>query len=203
MNTFKDKILYYGKDLLLNFSYLLVCSLIGFILMFATVDNSIQGYICSILSAINVFMYFVVVRNSYVKTGEEAMRQRNANDMDRRLMLETRVYKEIDKVKEYRPQKVWYFIIPIVAPLVILTIVSLFILIFGGNPAGVDMAIKIIYAFVYAFFFGIDTDISVYFALFALVFTIAPIFWGYYNGVNKVKAEYAQVERLKKKVDGE
>ena len=203
MNTFKDKILYYGKDLLLNFSYLLVCSVIGFILMFVTTDNTIQGYICSILSALNVFMYFVVVRNSYVKTGEEAMRQRNANDMDRRLMLETRVYKEIDKVREYRPIKVWYFIIPIIAPLVILTVVSLFILIFGGNPAGVDTAIKLIYAFVFSFFFGISTKASVYFALFALIFTIAPVLWGYYTGVNKVKAEQAQVERLKKKVDGD
>ena len=203
MNTFKDKFLYYGKDVLLNVSYLVVCSLIGFILMFAAVDNTIEGYICSILSALNIFMYVVVVRNSYVKTGEDAMRQRNANDMDRRLMLETRVYKEIDKVREYRPIKVWFFVIPLIAPLVILTIISLFILMFGGNPAGVDLAIKVIYGFVYAFFYGISKSTSVYFALLALIFVVGPVFLGYYTGVNRVRAEYAQVERLKKKVDGE
>jgi hypothetical protein len=148
-------------------------------------------------------MYVVVVRNSYVKTGEEAMRQRNANDMDRRVMLETRVYKEIDKVREYRPIKVWFFVIPLIAPLVILTIISLFILMFGGNPAGVDLAIKVIYGFVYAFFYGISKGTSVYFALFSLIFVVGPVFLGYYTGVNRVRAEYAQVERLKKKVDGE
>ena len=87
--------------------------------------------------------------------------------------------------------------------LVILTIISLFILMFGGNPVGVDMTIKVIYGFVYAFFYGISKSTSVYFALFSLIFVAGPVFLGYYTGVSRVKAEYAQVERLKKKVDGE
>lgn len=202
LNTFKKKLLYYGKDTLLNYTYVICCGILGFVLLSASMIEVFPGYVCSILSLANIALYIAVIRNAYYKTGEEAMRYKHVNDDARREMLRTREYTELYKVSEYNYKKYFIFLAPMVLPLIILLLISTGITIFGGNSGNLDAVIKIAYSFVYSFFGGINPSASVYFTLFAIPVMAGAIFLGYFGGVRKVKAEYAQVERLKEMVEG-
>ncbi len=203
MNTFREKFFYYLKDTVLNYSYILGCDIIGLLLMLVTNSDTIEGYIGAMLSAINMFLYFSVIKNAYSKTGEEAMRDKHSNDIERRDMLTSRRYRELDKVKEYNPKKIYIFIAPIVIPFVVLLTISTIIAICGGNPEGLNMVITFMYAFVFSFFVGISKNASVYFAWFAIIMLVVPLVWGYMSGVKKVRAEYAVADKVKTMVDGD
>lgn len=203
MNTFREKFFYYFKDTMLNYSYILGCDIVGLLLMLVTRSDTIEGYIGAILSAMNMFLYFAVIKNAYMKTGEEAMREKHSNDIERRDMLTTRRYRELDKVREYTPKKILIFLAPIVIPCVLLLSISTIIAIFGGNPEGLNTVITFAYAFVFSFFVGISKTASAYFAWFALAMLVAPLVYGYLSGVKKVCGEYAIAEKVKNMVDGE
>ncbi|MCQ2400079.1 MAG: hypothetical protein MJ072_06195, partial [Clostridia bacterium] len=124
MGNFKRTFLYYFKDTFLNYSYLVIADFLGFLLMSAVNDGYIEGAICSLLAMINLLLYLFIVYILYSKTGEEAMKLRHSNDIDRRHMLETRTYHEIDRTREYRPVKMLYFCLWTCLPILILTGVS-------------------------------------------------------------------------------
>ena len=203
MNTFKKKFMYYIKDILVNYVYIVVCSLIGVILCWATTDGLMEGYVCSILSVINLALYCVVIAHSYMKTGEEAMRVKHSNDLERRVMLKERYYRELDKVGEYNVGKLLVYVLPVVIPLVLLGVLAGVLAIFSVDTYTIEFILRIAYGFVYSLVFGIKAGASAYWAFFAIIIMIAPIVFGYVKGGNNVLKEYARVERIKQAIDGD
>jgi hypothetical protein len=171
--------------------------------MMVTSSDTIEGYIATILSAMNMFLYFVVIRNAYFKTGEEAMRDKHCNDIERRDMLATHRYRELDKVKEYNPKKILIFLAPIIVPFVVLMVIAFIIAVCGGDTTGIYAVIRIAYAMIFSFFMGISKTASIHFTWLGIVILIAPVVVGYMSGVNRVRNEYATAEKVKEMVDGE
>ena len=203
MNTFKQKLVYYGKDILLSYVYVIVCGLMGLILCWATTSGLMEGYVCSMLSFINMALYCVVITHSFMKTGEDAMRVKHSNDLERRAMLKERYYRELDKVSEYDVKKLSIYILAMVIPAVLLGLVAGILAIFKVDTSTVEFIIRNFYGFVYSFAFGINKNASVYWALFAIIIMTAPIVIGYLKGAKNVLNEYARIERIKQAIDGD
>ena len=203
MNTFKKKLIYYGKDILLTYVYVIVCSLIGIILSWATVAGLMEGFVCAMLSVVNMALYFIVITHSFMKTAEDAMRVKHSNDLERRTMLKERYYRELDKVSEYNPRKLIVYILPMIIPIVLLLVVAGILALCNVSTYAIEVMLKILYGFIYSFAFGIKEGASAYWTAFAIVLTIAPIVVGYVKGCNNVKKEYERVEKIKQVIDGD
>ena len=139
---------------------MIVCGLIGLILCWATTAGLMDGYVCSMLSFINMALYCVVIAHSYMKTAEEAMRVKHSNDLERREMLKARYYRELDKVSEYNVNKLYVYILPMVIPAFLLGLLAGVLAIFKVDTSTVEFIVRNLYGFVYSFAFGISKNAS-------------------------------------------
>ena len=202
MNRFIDKFIYYLKDSVLIYTYIIVTGLLGFIVMFMVDENYLPDYVGIILSVVNIVIYALVARNIFLKTGEEAMRAKHSNDIERRHMLETRSYHEINKVTEFSIKKIIVFCIITIVPLAIMLLVQGIIDLSGSDSNGFLLMLKFLYGMVYSAFYCITPTASVYFTAVAFIIIPVPMYIGYMQGVNNVKKEYAQAELIKQKING-
>jgi hypothetical protein len=177
--------------------------LIGFILCWATVSKLMEGFVCSMLSVINMVLYFVVISHSFVKTGEDAMRVKHSNDLERRTMLKERYYRELDKVGEYNNKKLIVYVLAMLIPVAVLALLSGILALCNASTYPVEFVIQLLSGFVYSFAFGIREGASAYWSLFASVIMVAPIIIGYIKGGKAVLGEYERIERIKQVIDGD
>jgi hypothetical protein len=203
VNRFIDKLIYYLKDSILVYTYIIIGGLLGFIIMFMVSENYLPDYVGVILSVINIVIYAMVARNIFLKTGEEAMRAKHSNDIERRHMLETRTYHEINKVTEFNVKKIFIFCIITIVPLIVMLLVKGILDLSGSGVTGFDLSLRFVYGMVYSLFYCFSSTASVYFTAIAFVIVPLPIYIGYMQGVNKVKAEYLQAEQIKQKINGD
>ena len=203
MNRFIDKLIYYLKDSVLVYTYIIIGGLLGYIIMFMVSENYLPDYVGVILSVVNIVVYAMVARNIFLKTGEEAMRAKHSNDIERRHMLETRSYHEINKVNEFNVKKILLFCIITVIPLAVMLIVKGIFDLSGSGVTGFDLSLRFVYGMVYSLFYCFAFDASVYYTALAFIIIPLPMYVGYMQGVNKVKAEYLQAEQIKQKINGD
>ena len=93
-----------------------------------------------------------------MKTGEDAMRVKHSNDLERRAMLKERYYRELDKVSEYDVKKLSIYILAMVIPAVLLGLIAGILAIFKVDTSTVGFIIRNFYGFVYSFAFGINKN---------------------------------------------
>jgi len=199
----KGKIWFYAKDALLNYCYMVTGAFLAFVIKMFTADNTIPGYLCSLLSLVNIGVYLFIIITAYQKTGEEAMRKKHANDVERRHMLETRQFRELDKMGEHNIKNPIIFTIIAEAPLALILLITAILNLCGVPAVGLTNFIKVGFGMFYTFFYGISTLSSAYFVAFQLLLMPLGTVFGYYLGVKKAQKTYDKAERLKKRVDGE
>ncbi len=203
MNNFKNKLWFYSKDAIINYAYLITGGFLAFIISFFTKDGTFPDYVCTILSAINIIVYAFVVFIAYMKTGGEALVKKHSNDVERRHILETRQYHEIDKVGEHNKKNPLIFSLIMVVPLFILLLVRIILDLCKVQALAYTSVIKTLYGLFYTFFYGISHSASVYFIAIGLVIFIFTAYFGYYLGVKNSQKTYDKAERLKKRIEGE
>lgn len=197
-NGFGAKVGYYVKDSIFLYSYILVGGFIGAALMYMQKNDIIKNYVAAVFAVINAALYCVVARNIFYKTGEDAAVSKHANDVERRHMIETDNYFELDKTKEYDIKKAIIFAVTGIFPQVILLIIKTVGTIFAGNFTALDGGIRFLCGIIYPVFYAIDETASAFYGTFAIIIIAVPVISGYYFGAKKAFKVYEKAEKLKK-----
>lgn len=196
-NGFGAKAGYYVKDSLFLYSYILVGGFIGAALMYMQKTDIIKNYVAAIFAVINAALYCVVARNIFYKTGEDGAVSKHANDVERRHMIETDNYFELDKTKEYDIKKAIIFAVIGILPQVSLLIIKTVGTIFSGNFTVLDGGIRFLCGIIYPVFYAFDETVSAFFGAFAIIIIVVPVILGYYLGAKKAFKVYEKAEKLK------
>lgn len=202
INGFFAKCRYYLKDSVFAYSYILVGGFLGTSFMFMQKNGMIPNYITAILSALNMILCAVVLRNIFFKTGEEAMTLKHGNDVERRHMIETDNYFELDKVKEYDVKKAVIFSVIAVFPQAMLLLIKLIGTIAAGSFTALDGVIRFFCGVAYPVFYTFDANASAFYGAVSLIVFVAPILVGYISGGKKVSKVYEKAEQIKRELGG-
>ena len=148
-----------------------------------------------ILFTLNIGLYGLVAFMLVFKTGEEAAKLRHANDIKRRVIMETGDYYDFNRQGEYGPYKGAVIGLFAAAPLLLMLLVQVILDIAGSDSAAVSGVIGFTYG---AFFLPvrvISETASVYWSLYAVVVIVALAHIAYQCGARKVRK---QEEKIKK-----
>ena len=86
-----------------------------------------------ILLVLNLALYAVIVCFMAFKDGEMALKTRNANDAERRIIIETGAYRELKVAEEYAPWKGFAVGLIVCAPLIICVIIDVILKLSGTS----------------------------------------------------------------------
>ncbi len=203
LNTFGTKILYYLRDSIFTYTYILVAGFLGVCFMYMQNNGMIPSYVTVIFSVLNVLLYAVVVRNIFLKTGEDARTLKHSNDVERRHMIETDNYYELDKVKEYDIKKPIVFSVISAFVLAVLLLIKLIGVVFVGEFFALDAGIKFFAGMVYPIFYAFNPEASVFYGAIQIIVMAIPIFMGYVVGGIRANKVYERAEKIKKEIGGE
>ncbi len=188
MKTFK----YYMKETWVIYVYTILTMITA--LAIAAIDKKLL-WLQLILFALNIGLYGVVAYMLIFKTGEEAAKLRHANDIKRRVIMETGDYYDFNRQGEYGAYKGAIIGLYASAPLLIMLLIQVILDIAGSDSAAISGVIGFTYG---AFFLPIrciDAAASVYWMLYAVVIIVAIAHVAYQMGARKV---HKQEERIKR-----
>lgn len=193
---------YYLKNAVIPFVYL-------FFMMISALGILMIGdhlmWLKIVLAILNLALYEVIVCAFVFKQGEDAVKVRNANDLERKQIVLTGEPRPLKLAEEYKPFKGFIVGLVTCAPLLILMIVhTVIILCGGGNGAGVVGSI--IYLVVYVFFKlgGMATTAgTVYAALAAVPVIMLSTGISYILGGKKIELQYKRIEESKRSIYGD
>ncbi len=194
---------YYIKNAVLPFIYLFFMAITALGIL-SIGDNLL--WLKVILCILNLGLYEVIACAYAFKLGQDALKVRSANDLERKQIIMTGEPRPLKLAEEYKTYKGFIIGLMTCAPLIILLAVhTVIILCGGGNGAGV--ASSIIYLVVYSFFrLGTSAAVTAYtfyFALFALPVIIVPMGVSYYLGGRKIEMQHKKIEEQKCRIYGD
>ena len=149
-----------------------------------------------VLFVLNLGLYGVVVFMMVFKSGETAAKLKHANDIKRRVIMETGDYYDFDRVSEYGKYKGVYIGLFASAPLLVMLLIQAILDICGSESTSMITAIGFTYG---AFFLPVrslfSASASVYWVLYAVVVNIVLIHVAYTMGAGKVKKQNDRIKR--------
>ncbi len=195
---------YYVKNALLPFIYLFFMAITAFGIL--AIQNADLVWLQYVLLALNLGLYLFVVAAYAYKLGQDALKTRNANDLERKQMVLTGEPRPLKLNEEYKPHKGFMIGFTACVPLIVLMLVHTIMIICGaGNGFGV--AASVIYFSFYAFFRvgGTEspTPATFYLALVALPAIILTFGIAYYLGAKKIKLQYDKIAENQRRIYGE
>lgn len=188
MKAFK----YYMKETWVLYVYTILTMITA--LAIAAIDEKLL-WLQLILFTLNIGLYGLVAFMLVFKTGEEAAKLRHANDIKRRVIMETGDYYDFNRQGEYGPYKGAVIGLFAAAPLLLMLLVQVILDIAGSDSAAISGVIGFTYG---AFFLPvrvISETASVYWSLYAVVVIVALAHIAYQCGARKVRK---QEEKIKK-----
>lgn len=173
-----------------------------------------------ILLILNVALFVYIVGAVSLKDGEEALKVRIANDLERAIIVRTGEDRPLKK-NEFKPYKGFLIGFTVCIPLLVLLIVhTMFILINPQDPNITAGAIaSFLYMFVFAFFRidvvtaqvaeGAAEAVSVlaptffYWSLLAIPVIVLAMGLGYYLGGRKIEMQQQRIKEKQRLLSGE
>ena len=153
-----------------------------------------------ILLSLNLILYAVVVCVMAYKDGELALKTRNANDAERRIIVQTGEYRELKVAEEYAPWKGFAVGLIVCAPLIICMIIDVILII-----AGVDNSIvEIIPTFLYMMVQGIVQLLggNYFFILLSIPYICCCTGIPFILGAKKVERQQELIKQKHEKIYG-
>lgn len=195
---------YYLKQSVLSLFYLITMSITAACICIIKSDALL--WLKIILGILNLSLYIALVAMASFKDGEKAMRVRNANDLERQLIVKTGEYRPLNLAEEYKPWKGFIFglitCIPLIALIVAHAIVT------AINPAQVICGnfAAWIYMLVYCFNgFSLNMILpasTFYFSLLALPVIVLSTGIPYLLGGRRVEKAQRKIEEKRLEIYG-
>ena len=193
------KFKYYIKETWVLYVYTILTMITA--LAISAIDSKLL-WLQLILFALNIGLYGMVAYMLVFKTGEEAAKLRHANDIKRRVIMETGDYYEFNRQGEYGTYKGAIIGLYASAPLLIMLLVQVILDIAGSDSAVVSGIIGFTYG---AFFLPIrciDVNASVYWMLYAVVIIVVITHIAYNMGARKVHKQEEKIKRTNAMIYG-
>lgn len=200
----------YIKQAIIPFIYLFFVAITG--LAVVSIDNGLL-WLKIVLGILNVLLYLTIVCGSGYKEGQQALKIRVANDIEREQIIRTGEDRPLKLHEEYKWWK-GFFIggISCVPMIVLLLIHTVLILI---NPAlnGCGVATALIYMAFFSFFmFAGDSSAqsvtpmspeSFYLCLIAIPIIMVSLGVSYYLGAKKIQRQQDAIKAKHRQIYGE
>ena len=196
---------YFLKQSILSFFYLITLSITAACICIIQNENLL--WLKIILGILNLSTFIGLVAMASFKDGEASMKVRNANDVERKIIVKTGEYRPLKLAEEYKPWKGFVFGFITCLPLIGLTIAHAIIT--SINPAQVIAGnlSAWIYMLVYCFNgFNLDMTLSAatyYFPLIALPIIVLSTGIPYYLGGRRIEKAQRKLEEKRKEIYGE
>ncbi len=192
---------YYLKNAILPFIYLFFMAITAFgILMIKDLV-----WLKVILCILNLSLYCVIVFVYAFKLGQDGIKVRTANDLERRNIVLTGEARPLKLSEEYKPYKGFIIGLMTCAPLLLLLVAhTIMFLCGGGNIFGVISSF--IYLMVYAFFRLGETPVTpyvFYWTLFAVLIITVVVGVAYILGARKIELQQEKIKENQRRIYGE
>ena len=203
---------YYIKQSLLAFIYLFFTAITAFGIMCI---NNDAVWLKALLCVLNVGLYVVIVAAASFKDGQDALKVRIANDLEREQIIRTGDALPLKLKEEYKPWKGFTFGGIACAPLIILLIIhTLLFNLVGDNYIGAGAIAGFIYLMVFAFARlnvttaaeGVATAINpavYYWALLAIPVIVLSVGIPYLLGAKKIERQQERIREKQRQIYGE
>lgn len=196
--------LYYLKQSVLSLFYLFTLSVTAACI--CIIQDPALLWLKIILGILNLGLYITLVSMASFKDGEKAMKVRNANDLERQLIVKTGEYRPLKIAEEYKPWKGFIFGLITCIPLILLTITHAIVtaiipkqVIFGNISA-------LMYMFVYCFngfsLKMVIPAVNFYFPLLALPVIVLSTGIPYLLGGRRVEKAQRKIEEKRLEIYG-
>lgn len=195
---------FYVKQSFIAFIYLFFSAIIGFGIL-CIGDNLIWLKVA--LLVLNLGLYIVVVGATVYKDGQDALKTRIANDLERMQIIKTGEDRPLRLKEEYKAWKGFVFGLVACIPLVFLMILhTVLILGFGANYNGAGAIAGIAYLVVFAFC-RVNTAITItagmyYFSLLAIPVICLTTGLAYVLGAKKIELQQERIKEKQRQIYG-
>ena len=149
----------------------------------------------------NLALYVYVVAVMAFKDGQDAVKIRNANDVERRFIIETGEDRPLKEAEEYKPWKGFIPGLIVCVPLIIFIIVHTILLLCGNTIEWIEFAINVPYFLVSGVFAVLKVP-NVYFTLLAIPFICGATGIPYILGARKYERQQEQIKQKHAKIYG-
>ncbi|MBP5466346.1 MAG: hypothetical protein J6Y43_02130 [Clostridia bacterium] len=203
---------YYLKQGVFPFIYLLMMAMIAFGII------SISGllWLKIILAILNIALYGVVVSAVSYKEGQESVKVRHANDLERMQIIKTGENRPLKIHEEYKPWKGFIFGFTACVPLIVLLGLHTVLYLSTGEYRGLGAIAGLIYLMFFIFFiFGAATSAgeaaagatlpwyTFYGALIALPVIMLMTGISYLIGAKKIIRQYEMINDRQRQIYGD
>ncbi len=159
-----------------------------------------------LLSILNFGLYCFIVGTVFYKDGQEAVKVRHANDLERREMIRTGSVRSLKLKEEYKPWKGYFIGFITCIPLLLLLLIHTVILVCGGTLSTFGGIADFIYLVFYVFFCLDGRTFSMtdcYFTLIALPVMVLLSGFCYNLGAKKVIMQQNRIKEQQRQIYGE
>lgn len=193
---------YYFKKALLPFVYLIFMMMLSFAVY--SVKSVAIRYV--LVSAILIIYVFIVGGVSY-KEGQQALKTRISNDIERRIIVETGEDRLLNTKEEYKPYKGFLVGFTACIPLLVLLLIhALLIPSASGTSTFAGTVAGIIYIVVYNFFRVSSIPITLYTPFYSLLAVpVLMLVTGipYIMGAKSIERTQKEIKDIHKQIYGE
>lgn len=195
---------FYLKQALIPAIYLIFMSFTAFSVVFINVENSIVRYV---LLTLNLALYAYLVSVMAFKDGEDAVRIRSVNDLEREEIIRTGEDRPLKLAQEYKPWKGFLFGFIVCIPLLFFLLIYTIVFLCGGGATNIMGVIPFfLYLMVTGFVWGgsivVITPLHIYFSLVAVVFISCCTGIPYLLGAKKIMKQQKMIEEKQHQIYG-
>lgn len=192
---------YYIKNAVLPFIYLFFMAVTA--LGILTIGDHLL-WLKILLCILNLGLYEVIVCAYSFKMGQDALKVRSANDLERKQIILTGEARPLKLQEEYKPYKGFVIGLFACVPLLLLLAAHTVVILCGGGNA-VGAIGSSLYLVVYEFFLlGMDTTAyTVYYALFSVPVIAGAMGVSYIMGAKKIELQHKKIEENQKRIYGD
>ena len=162
-----------------------------------------------ILCVLNIALYLFIVGMTFFKEGQDALKTRNANDLEREQIIKTGEALPLKLAEEYKPWKGFVMGAIICAPMVIALIVH-FILALAthGTVNGAGAVAGLIYMSFFALVSELASVETLVWGQYFIMLYALPLISGasgisYIMGANKIQAQYDRIHEQQRQIYGD
>jgi hypothetical protein len=162
-----------------------------------------------ILCVLNIGLYLFIAGMTFYKEGQEALKVRNANDLEREQIIKTGEALPLKIAEEYKPWKGFVMGAIICAPMVIALIVHLILaLATNGTVNGAGAVSGLLYMSFFApvtELLGTETLVwaQYFIQLYAIPIIVVTAGVGYMLGAKKIQAQYDKIHEKQRQIYGD
>lgn len=185
-----------------SFIYFASCSMVTYSI--SLIGNHVVEIILSALMLIFCLYIAAVVG---MRTGEDALKVRHANDLERREIIRTGRDIPLKLSEEYKGWKGFVMGVLISAPTLILMVVHALVSVFGDGTNMVfgkltDL-VNMVFYWIINLFYQTETIGTVYYNLIFIAIFAAWFGFSYMLGARKVMLQYESIERKHRQIHGD